>query len=424
MGTFTVSKHSVDPISKLSTYYPFHYAACIFSLFVLIKPSLLEQFSITNIIFKLLTALLFLVLFTYNIILSKRLTTVLATFIAFRMSFLIPTIVHQGDLLNWGYVTITQISLLMLFEVNIRYDINRSIRMIRCLTDLLLIYLAVNFYMFLAGKGITRLWDNGYIETWYLLGIRTRVTECFFTALMFQITYDRLLKKFFSIRSILIMLLGVIQVVLFNVVTAYVGIIVFVVVALIIIMWSSSRKIVTMGKITLIGITINILVVVFKIQKYFSFFITQILGRSNTLTGRTEIWDFALEIIKRSPFFGYGVNNSFGAFVPFMGQKWQAHNQYLQLMYDGGGFATILFVVFILMSSRGFDSKMGFIKEKTPVLAVYAAFSIMMVSEIFTFNMALFYLVPFFVSRFRFISETKEKNEQDFQVERVNNESY
>lgn len=63
---------------------------------------------------------------------------------------------------------------------------------------------------------------------------------------------------------------------------------------------------ITMKSCILIPLFINVLICIFRMQNIFSFIIVDILGKNVTLSGRTMIWDAALEYIHMHPVFGVG----------------------------------------------------------------------------------------------------------------------
>jgi len=67
---------------------------------------------------------------------------------------------------------------------------------------------------------------------------------------------------------------------------------------------------------TVLGVVVTLLVVVARVQVHFAAQIEGMLGKSVTMTGRTELWDAAIPILADSPLFGYGINSHFGAFIP------------------------------------------------------------------------------------------------------------
>jgi exopolysaccharide production protein ExoQ len=82
--------------------------------------------------------------------------------------------------------------------------------------------------------------------------------------------------------------------------------------------------------------------------------IFELLGRDPTLTGRTELWRYAWEMVKQRPMIGYG----YGAFFEnyesatyvaavFPWAPPSAHNGFLELLLDIGVIGLALFMVFI-----------------------------------------------------------------------------
>ena len=89
------------------------------------------------------------------------------------------------------------------------------------------------------------------------------------------------------------------------------------------------------------------LIVFFDIQYYFSYIIVDLLHRSLTLTERTVIWNEAIEYIKMSPLFGYGIES--GLTVAEKIGASHTHNYYLYLFFTGG--IVNFLIVFSMMIS-------------------------------------------------------------------------
>ena len=143
-------------------------------------------------------------------------------------------------------------------------------------------------------------------------------------------------------------------------------------------------------KLIPIGIALNVGVVFFNIQYYFSFIISNILGESLLLNGRSIIWDSAIKLIKERLIFGYGV---YGVYIP-MPDWWgtsynYAHNQILQFLLDGGLIAAILFGLLIAIAGRNIDAcgnpKLG----KMSATVMFSCL-LMMISEAYS-NYLVFY---------------------------------
>lgn len=270
------------------------------------------------------------------------------------------------------------------------------------LTDLLLIYLLVNYVMIMTGTGSVASWGQHefFAQPSYLLGIRTRVTDCVFPAILLALLYDSGSRRSWGWRTILAISSGIVQIVTLQVATAWVGAAVMAVVYLAVRLHMRAGGLFSMRGATVLGVVVTLLVVVARVQVHFAAQIEGMLGKSVTMTGRTELWDAAIPILADSPLFGYGINSHFGAFIPgFEGLLWQAHNQYLQIAYDGGLVAVGLFIALLWITSARVDASRCSTPARAAFVAVYTAMSVMTVSEIYVYNMAMFYLFPFLASR-------------------------
>jgi len=79
---------------------------------------------------------------------------------------------------------------------------------------------------------------------------------------------------------------------------------------------------------------------------------TSILGRTDTLTGRTEIWASLLPSAMREPFLGYGVASFFTPIRIAEHDIGEAHNGYLEVMLCLGVVGLFLTTMFLLSSTR------------------------------------------------------------------------
>ena len=99
------------------------------------------------------------------------------------------------------------------------------------------------------------------------------------------------------------------------------------------------------------------LLVIVRIQNYFSYFIETILEKSLTLTGRTILWDITLAYIKRNPVLGYGIEttvvrglkNGKGANHPF---SLHAHDRILEILYRGGIILLVIQIIILILACR------------------------------------------------------------------------
>lgn len=96
-------------------------------------------------------------------------------------------------------------------------------------------------------------------------------------------------------------------------------------------------------------------IIVFQIQKYFSWLIEGILKKTMTLSGRVYIWRSALANIMEKPIFGHGTVDggrlSINTYrIGLSSSTFFSHNALLEILIQGGIVAFVLFVVIYLVA--------------------------------------------------------------------------
>ncbi len=381
--------------------YPLRYLRLMAVCFVLMRPIMVGQTESLAPIMKVLTAAIFAWLVNLYFLRRVTLSATVILFVLYRVSSLLPTVYRDGDLLNWGYVTLSLLSVLMLIELHATAGQEERRRLLRVMTDLLLIYLLINYVMILMDWGRVAAWGDGaFAQPSYLLGIRTRVTDCIFPAILLALLYDSGSHRRWGWRTVVAVASGIVQIATLQVATAWVGLAVTAAFYLAVTLRPHRGGLFSMRGATVMGAAATLLVVFARVQVFFAEQIEELLGKSVSLTGRTDLWDAAFPILADSPLFGYGINSDFGNFIPGPeGLLWQAHNQYLQIAYDGGLAAVGLFIALLWTASTRADASRCNPRARAAFVSVYAAMSVMAISEIYVYNMALFYLIPFLASR-------------------------
>ena len=381
--------------------YPLRYLRLMAVCFVLMRPIMVGQTESLAPIMKVLTAAIFAWLVNLYFLRRVTLSATVILFVLYRVSSLLPTVYRDGDLLNWGYVTLSLLSVLMLIELHATAGQEERRRLLRVMTDLLLIYLLINYVMILMDWGRVAAWGDGaFAQPSYLLGIRTRVTDCIFPAILLALLYDSGSHRRWGWRTMVAVASGIVQIATLQVATAWVGLAVTAAFYLAVTLRPHRGGLFSMRGATVMGAAATLLVVFARVQVFFAEQIEELLGKSVSLTGRTDLWDAAFPILADSPLFGYGINSDFGNFIPGPeGLLWQAHNQYLQIAYDGGLAAVGLFIALLWTASTRADASRCNPRARAAFVSVYAAMSVMAISEIYVYNMALFYLIPFLASR-------------------------
>jgi O-antigen ligase len=238
---------------------------------------------------------------------------------------------------------------------------------------------------------ITVVAPHGLVDGIYFIGIRTRTTEVVFVQMALTLVLDYMRGVKLSFRSIISISAGIINLLISWVATAFAGLLVAILIFWIMKHSKKISKTLTVLFWTGISLLATLLVVVLRLQNLFAWFIEGVLNKNLTLTERTVIWDGALELIKEKPFFGYGMQPG-GNIVPFAGSLWQTHNQWLQLLVDGGAITLISFVVVLLIVSIS-SNKYATSKSYLITISVFAAFTIMSTAEIYSYMPYFFILI-------------------------------
>lgn len=154
----------------------------------------------------------------------------------------------------------------------------------------------------------------------------------------------------------------------------------------------------------LIFVALNVLIVFFRIQNLFSWIIVDVLGKDITFTGRTRIWDIAINLIKKKALFGYGetdiiyIEHTWGSYYKLM-----AHNHFLDIMILGGVMSLICYILYLVYNAYILKKYANYQLTKVFVSYLYAIL-IMTITEKITpiepvfLAFSLFLFVPKFES--------------------------
>ena len=360
------------------------------------EPKLFVKFGVTNLIYIAGAVGVFFVILLRYIGSSRKLSSMFWAVVFFRLSNVIQTLINGGDMLTWGYMTIVILSICMIFD----YFMPRCpLKILRALTYIFMTYVLINF-------AVTLLFPDGLVQGIYFIGIRTRFTEIVFTLIVLTLIVDWMQNKKLSVRSIICIITGISNLFVSWVATALTGLIIVAAVFVLFYSDKSLSKKMTISFWTIVSLLITLLIVVLRVQNLFSWLIVGILHKNLTFTGRTYIWDGAINLIMKHPFVGVGLGND-GNHVYIRGTYWQAHNQWLQLLCDGGLVSLTTFLVILIIASRECRISCNDVPYVT-IVAFFAGFAVMMMSEIYTY-MSYFFVLIFLAYHLKNICNFKTK---------------
>lgn len=356
------------------------------SFILILEPNIFVKFTFINYIFILGIILIFLYLFFKEVLIKQKVSSLLLSLIIFRLSFGIQTIINNGDIMRWGYWSLNTITICLMFE----YYSKSIDKLLKILYNILLVYLIINYFSFM-------LYPEGIIDELYFLGIRTRFTDIIFTLLPVSCYLD--IKKYGKLgsRTVVATLLSILHIVHFWIATALIGLIVL----LILFFLSIYQHDLLIRKLSLpftmiMSIILTIVLIYAVNNSVYIWFIEGVLGKSLTLSGRIPLWLEAYDVWLNSPLLGYGMSDNGNFILSFYRGDLvyrQSHNQWLQLLHDGG--IVCLLAFYNLISKVGSLNKIIYThKECRPIYLFIITIIVMMISEIYSYH-PYFYILLF-----------------------------
>ncbi len=356
------------------------------SLIFAFEPKIFVKYALLNYIFIVGIVVVFLINIYIYFKTDTKISGVFVAIIIYRLSFGITTFISRGDIEVWGYISIVLMSLYMTIDL----FAHRNLKMLlNGLINVLTVILTLNLI-----SGI--LFPDGIKDELFFIGIRTRFTEVVLVDIVLTLTYDKLYLKSIGKKSCFIIFLSIFTVLMFWIATAVIGLSCFLLICL-------FYKKIKFNKTTFIHwivftFILEILIVHVRVLDNLDWLLVDILHKTTSLSGRTGIWDNAFPIIFENPIFGHGMVDN-GNFVPWVWGEgeiglWQAHNQWLQLLYDGGLICVISFVAIIVVCYKKINqNKKSVIRSQFLIFGIIV-FYIMMIVEIFSYT-PYFFVLPF-----------------------------
>lgn len=367
-----------------------------FILFFCFEPKLAVKNSYFNIIYILGAILSFIVIFL-KYIKKYKASLFFYGLVLFRLSFFLQTLINHGDLLMWGYMSLVLMTLCMAFEHYLKY---KPILFLNCIIIILNFLLIINFI-------ISLFYPLGIIDAIFFIGIRTRISDVIFPLLAITLIRDALMKIRISKQTFWSILTSLLNVVKFRVTTTIIGLICFATLYLIFVKRKRLRKLLNLRVIVYAGIIISFLFTFFNFSSLFSSILVNVFHKDASLSYRTQIWAESIKYLAKSPIIGQGLadngNFIYWGYVNAPKSLWQAHNNWLQLLYDGGIVSMLIFISIINMNSvklsRYYNKKIVSI-----LLISMIVLFIVMISEILIYT-PYFYLIIFVISNINYLVE-------------------
>lgn len=379
-------------------------------IIALIEPKYFDTINWIDNIFiglKVITALIVICLFFLQH--QRRVSFIIFLIIAYEGILLVSTILFGGDFkdyfLGCAYLVIFSI----LTELMIEKDVECYIH---TLSFILTAYSYINLLSFFLWPD--GLYVNDFMWPCYFLGYRN-VANSFLVPASGIIVLNSYIK---NDRLTMSAVLGVFSGFLFNILTwSVTGIIAFSIFFLGLFFLEKTKLwgIIKLKYIIAGGLLVFYLLVIVRFQTLFSSFFVNVLHRNVTLTGRTELWDKLLILISQSFLLGKGVQGR-ESFVQMTGLRWanMAHNQFIQILVEGGMVALALFVTIMFIVGIQYDKKIKTNKYNVICLCI-SVFLIVFQAEVYTSFYLFFavFIIAFHVDKIEISSKKGKHDEQN-----------
>lgn len=327
---------------KINIYYIIFLIATI----VFFKPYYFTHFEISVANFAYLNGLrlvFLLVLLIY--ILENKLSKFIILMLFFYLTKLISTIINSGSISALVTEIYPVLGICLLIELGLRKNPKQLVKAFATVLSFLTI---VNFITIIVNP-------NGYhvIEKLiFFLGYRNQLAP-FFILTIVVITLRNMYfpNKYRKIQ--LGLLLSICTFMIFHAgsgsnIIAWIPVTIYFIMPFI----SKNSNIFNIKSYLALYIILFYTVIVYNIQERFADLLYRFLGKDVTFSGRIQLWNTGVEMIKNRPLIGYGMSDSSNIILsPISGRYLSAHNQFIQLMIEGGfvsmfAFGSIAYLTF------------------------------------------------------------------------------
>lgn len=358
-------------------------------LFPFFEPLLFKEelFSSLDKLYSILKVLsFFVIIFLFFIKNSHRIKISGCSFfiILYEIVLFCSTVFHNGDIVRYCGPAISVISLVLLVEfVNFNF-----------FEDFLKILRNLLFSLLILEVVLQLLYPEGIIKEINFLGIDNRLVFFFIPLIFVSVSYDILKKEKISVLTLTIILLSLWSTISLWAVGGFLGIIILFL-SVVFEEKLSKLKLLSLTNVLLLILFLNCAVVLLQAQFYFEDFITEVLKKDVTLTGRTYLWDWAIESVLIYPTFGFGVQSEDFMRIVF---NWvvHPHNMLLNYLITSGLFGTaIIFVMYFYLCS-----KVNIIQNsRLRILSILTVFTILFLSIADTLDSSAFIMIYVIISK-------------------------
>lgn len=360
----------MNKISKINKFFN-KTSFLIFIIIPFLKPISLQYISNLQLIDKILDiwkiasiGIIFIVYF-----LNLKITKTLILIILFEMSIILSSIINNVNLVKPINNFLTIVAFSMLVELIIRSDFKKFIKIILNIQIPLFFINLVLIIIYPNGLDFANLYTKNHVNPLLFLSVDNGFSKWIIPFIGF--VFMRYNNKFILISLWILSLISII------IIDSASCLLAFVIFTILIAIYNKVKiKKVEIITLSSLYVVISIIVLYFNTKLDFFNIISQMLGRSATLTGRTELWPLAINLIEQKPIFGYGYTSGN---IEIWGGFFSSHNALLEILIHGGIFSLFIFIVIMLRTIKNMNKSYSYIN--TIIFAVIFSYFLILFVE-------------------------------------------
>jgi len=328
---YLLKKIKIDNLFKKSNIY-----YIIFLIFIIpfFKPYYFTHFGVSVVNFVYLNGLriIFLTVLFIYIIKNRRnrLSKFIIMLLAFYSTKAISTIINNGSISALITEIYPALGICLLIELGLQ---ERFKELINAFATVLSILTLINFIIMILNP-------HGYHDiekVIYFMGYRNQLAPLYIlTILMLEIRNNYFPKKYGKIQLVLILIICTFMILYAGSgsnIIAWIPIVFYYITPF----FSRYSNIFNIKSYVIFYISLFFGIIFLNIHELFSELLFLFLGKDVTFSGRTLLWNEAIKMIKDRPLIGYGMADSYNRVrYPISGTYLSAHNQFIQLIIEGG----------------------------------------------------------------------------------------
>lgn len=310
----------------------------------------------------------------------KKISKFIIAVILLEIIYIVSTYYNDGALRESILNAIQTIGFCMIVDYGMKKDCRIFFKAITIVLSIIVIANLISIIMNPNGywTGINRIW---------LLGNKNGHLSMILPAII-CIYIDSYINNKTSMKLYIFIIIGILSVVLLESATSILGMFILSIYIIFNKIIDKHEKVFNINNYFIAYIVLFFAVIIFRLQDIFSFIIVDLFGKDLTFTGRTDIWNTAIELIKCNPILGYGNMSEIQRIIIFNNQNAvHCHNLLLDIIFQVGilGITVFIYIINIVRKQiKKYNSKVA--KFLSWSILVYA---IILITEVYSLEKIL-----------------------------------